>query len=154
MRILLINGPNLNTLGTRQPEIYGRTTLADIEAAVTARIAPFGAEVRAFQSNHEGALIDFLQAEAGAADGIIINAGAFGHTSIALRDALVATGLPIVDVHISNVYAREPFRHHSVLADIARGQVSGLGWRGYHLAAEALVQMIGVPPPPAPPPLA
>ena len=128
-----------HALGTRQPEIYGRTTLADIESAVTERAAALGAEVRCFQSNHEGALVDFLQAEAGAADGIVINAGAYGHYSIALRDALVATRLPIVDVHISNVYAREPFRHHSVIADIAMGQVSGLGWRGYLAALEGLV---------------
>lgn len=140
MRILLINGPNLNMLGTRQPEIYGSQTLAGIEAAVMERAAAFGAEVRSFQSNHEGALIDFLQAEAADATAIIINAGAFGHYSIALRDALVATRLPIVDVHISNVYAREPFRHHSVIADIAVAQVSGLGWRGYVAAAEALIQ--------------
>ncbi len=140
MRILLINGPNLNLLGTRQPEIYGTQTLAGIEAAVTERAAQLGAEVRCFQSNHEGALIDFLQAEAGAADAILINAGAFGHYSIALRDALVATRLPVMDVHISNVYAREPFRHHSVIADIATAQVTGLGWRGYLAAVEALIE--------------
>jgi 3-dehydroquinate dehydratase-2 len=139
VRILLINGPNLNTLGTRQPVIYGRQTLAGIEAAVTERAASLGAEVRCFQSNHEGALVDFIQAEAGQADGIVINAAAYGHYSIALRDALVATGLPVVDVHISNVYAREPFRHHSVIAEIAMGQVSGLGWRGYLAAVEALI---------------
>ena len=140
MRILLINGPNLNLLGTRQPEIYGTQTLADIEAAVTERAAQLDAEVRCFQSNHEGALIDFLQAEAGAADAVLINAGAFGHYSIALRDALVATRLPVVDVHISNVYAREPFRHHSVIAEIATAQVTGLGWRGYLAAVEALIE--------------
>ena len=140
MRILLINGPNLNTLGTRQPEIYGSQTLAGIEAAVAEQAAQLGGEVRSFQSNHEGALIDFLQVEAADATAIIINAGAFGHYSIALRDALIATRLPIVDVHISNVYAREPFRHHSVIADIAVAQVSGLGWRGYVVATEALIQ--------------
>lgn len=140
MRILLINGPNLNRLGTRQPEIYGSQTLAGIERAVSERAAALGADVRTFQSNHEGALIDFLQAEAAAAEAIVINAGAFGHYSIALRDALVATGLPVVDIHISNVYAREPFRHHSVIADIAVGQVSGLGWRGYVAAVEALIE--------------
>lgn len=139
MRLLLINGPNLNALGTRQPEIYGSQTLAGIEAAVVERAAAFSVEVRPFQSNHEGALIDFLQMEAGEADAVIINAGAFGHYSIALRDALVATRLPVVDVHISNVYAREHFRHQSVIADIAVGQVSGLGWRGYVVAAEALI---------------
>jgi 3-dehydroquinate dehydratase-2 len=140
MRILLINGPNLNTLGTRQPEIYGAQTLAGIEAAVAERAGRLGAEVRCFQSNHEGALIDFIQAEAAGADGIVINAAGFGHYSIALRDALVATRLPVVDVHISNVYAREAFRHHSVIAEIAVGQVSGLGWRGYLAAVEALIE--------------
>jgi 3-dehydroquinate dehydratase II len=140
MRILLINGPNLNILGKRQPEIYGRQTLAGIEAAVTERAAHLGAEVRCFQSNHEGALVDFIQAEAESADAILINAASLGHYSIALRDVLVFTGLPIVDVHISNVYAREPFRHHSVIADIAMGQVSGLGWRGYVTAVEALIE--------------
>ena len=139
MRILLINGPNLNLLGARQPEIYGTQTLADIEAAVRERAAQLGAEVRCFQSNHEGALIDFLQAEVEEADGVVINAGAFGHYSIALRDALVAARLPVIDVHISNVYAREPFRHHSVIAGIATGQVTGLGWRGYVTAVEALI---------------
>jgi 3-dehydroquinate dehydratase-2 len=140
MRILLVNGPNLNILGKRQPEIYGRQTLAGIEAAVTERAAALGADVRCFQSNHEGALVDFIQAEAESADGILINAAALGHSSIALRDVLVFTGLPVVDIHISNVYAREPFRHHSVIADIALGQVSGLGWRGYVAAVEALIE--------------
>ena len=140
MRILLINGPNLNMLGTRQPEIYGRQTLTGIEAAVRERAAALGAEVPCFQSDHEGALIDFLQAEAEGADAILINAGAYGHSSIAHRDALVATRLPIVDIHISNVYARQPFRHHSVIADIATAQVTGLGWRGYVAAVEALIQ--------------
>jgi 3-dehydroquinate dehydratase-2 len=142
MRILLINGPNLNQLGVRQPEIYGTTTLADIEAAVAERAERMGAQVRCFQSNHEGALIDFIQAEAATADGIIINAAGFGHYSIALRDALVATRLPVVDVHISNVYAREAFRHHSVIAEVALGQVSGLGWRGYVAAVEALLGIL------------
>ena len=140
MRILLVNGPNLNILGKRQPEIYGRQTLAGIEAAVTERAARLGAELRCFQSNHEGALVDFIQAEAAEADGILINAASLGHYSIALRDVLVFTGLPVVDIHISNVYAREPFRHHSVIADIAMGQVSGLGWRGYVAAIEALIE--------------
>ena len=138
-RILLLNGPNLNKRRTRQPEIYGMQTLAGIEAAVRERAAQLDVEVRCFQSNHEGALIDFLQAEAGAADAVLINAGAYGHYSIALRDALVATGLPVVDIHISNVYAREPFRHHSVIAGVATAQVSGLGWRGYLAALDALV---------------
>ena len=139
MRILLINGPNLNLLGRREPEIYGTQTLAGIEQTVTERAAALGVEVRCFQSNHEGAIVDFIQAEAAEADAILINAAALGHYSIALRDALVFTRLPVVDIHISNVYRREPFRHHSVVADIATGQISGLGWRGYLAAFDALV---------------
>jgi len=139
MRILLINGPNLNLLGRREPEIYGTQTLAGIEQAVTERAAALDVEVRCFQSNHEGAVVDFIQAEAAEADAILINAAALGHYSIALRDALVFTRLPVVDIHISNVYRREPFRHHSVVADIATGQISGLGWRGYLAALDALV---------------
>jgi 3-dehydroquinate dehydratase II len=138
MRILLINGPNLNLLGRREPEIYGTQTLAGIEQAVTERAAALGVEVRCFQSNHEGAIVDFIQTEAAEADAILINAAALGHYSIALRDALVFTRLPVVDIHISNVYRREPFRHHSVVADIATGQISGLGWRGYLAALDAL----------------
>ena len=142
MRILLINGPNLNTLGTRRPEIYGRTTLAEIEAAVTRRAAEQGVEVLAFQSNSEGALIDFMQAHAADARGIVINPGAFTHYSYAVRDALEATGLPLVEVHLSNIHAREQFRHTSVIAPVALGQVAGLGRHGYLAALDALIAIL------------
>ncbi len=142
MRILLVNGPNLNRLGSRNPEFYGRTTLAEIEAAVAVRGKELGVELIAFQSNSEGALIDFMQEQAGSTDGIIMNPGAFTHYSYALRDAVEATGLPLVEVHLSNIHAREEFRHTSVIAPVALGQVVGLGWRGYLLALEALVAIV------------
>ena len=142
MRILLINGPNLNLLGTRNPEVYGRTTLQDIVDRVIQRGQQLGAEIVPFQSNSEGAIIDFIQANAPTADGILINAGAFTHYSLAIRDAFEATARPFVEVHISNVHAREEFRHHSVLADIAVAQVAGLGWRGYIAALDSLVGIL------------
>ncbi len=142
MRLLLINGPNLNMLGTRQPEIYGRTTLTDIERAVQQRGRELGVEVRCFQSNHEGALIDWIQAEQATAAAVLVNAGGLTHTSVALRDALAGSGLPIFEIHISNIHAREEFRHRSLIAGIARAQVSGLGWRGYLATLDAAVAML------------
>ncbi|MCH8994538.1 MAG: type II 3-dehydroquinate dehydratase [Chloroflexi bacterium] len=141
MRILLINGPNLNTLGEREPDIYGHLTLSDIESRVAERAKELGAEVRAFQSNHEGALVDYLQQEAPAADGIIINGGALTHYGLSLRDALAGAGKPAIEVHISNIYGRERFRRRSVTADVCRGMVTGLGWFGYIAALEALVEL-------------
>ena len=139
MRFLLVNGPNLNTLGTREPHIYGHDTLFDVVARVEKRAAELGATIDAFQSNHEGAIIDFLQEHVRGADGLIINPGGLAHTSIGLRDAISASQLPAVEVHISNVHAREPFRHESVLTAVCRGMVTGLGWRGYVYALEYLV---------------
>ena len=140
MRILLINGPNLNTLGTREPEIYGTLTLADIEQRVSDRAKELGAEIRAFQSNSEGAIIDYIQQESPTADAIIINGGALTHYGLSLRDALAGCGIPAIEVHISNIYAREPFRRRSVTGGACRGVITGLGWRGYICALEALVE--------------
>jgi len=139
MKILLIHGPNLNMLGRREPAIYGHTTLDQIDDAVRERAAAAGATLLAFQSNHEGALIDFIQAEGWDADGIIINPGALTHYGLSLRDALASLTAPIVEVHLSNVYKREAFRHASVVAPVATGQIAGLGWRGYLLALEWLL---------------
>jgi 3-dehydroquinate dehydratase-2 len=138
MRILLVNGPNLNTLGQREPHIYGYETLDDIVARVEKRAAELGASIVAFQSNHEGALIDFIQQNAANAEGLIINAGSLTHTSIGLRDCIAGSGLATIEVHISNVHAREPFRHHSYLSAVSRGVVVGLGWRGYLYALDSL----------------
>jgi 3-dehydroquinate dehydratase-2 len=141
MRFLVISGPNLNTLGTRQPEIYGSMTLEQIHARLRERAQELHVSVECFQSNHEGVLIDFIQANAENSAGIIINAGAFTHYSIAIRDALAAVHIPIIEVHLSNIYAREDFRHHSLIAAISRGHIVGLGWRGYLLALEAITQL-------------
>ena len=142
MRILLVNGPNINMLGRRDPSLYGSTTLAEIEAAAAARGAEMGAEVACFQSNHEGAIVDFLQAEGSGSDGIILNGGALSHYGLSLRDALVDTGLPVVEVHLSNIHARERWRSRSVTAEVAKGSIAGLGWRGYLYAVDYLVEML------------
>jgi 3-dehydroquinate dehydratase-2 len=139
MKLLLVNGPNLNTLGKREPSIYGTDTLPEIVGRVEKRGAEMGAEVVAFQSNHEGAIIDFLQEQAEGAVGLIINPGALAHSSIALRDAIAGSGLTAIEVHISNVYAREPFRHRSVISAVCKGMITGLGWRGYLYALDAVV---------------
>ena len=142
-RILVVHGPNLNLLGTRQPEIYGTTTLADIDAALKTLAQERHAEVRAFQSNSEGALIDVLQDARTWADGIIINAGAYTHYSYAIADALAAVQLPAVEVHLSNIHAREEWRHRSVLAPATVGSICGLGWQGYLFALQALLDRLG-----------
>lgn len=142
MRILLINGPNLNTLGQREPEVYGSLTLQEIETRVAERAGALGVEVKPFQSNHEGAMVDFIQEEAASAEGMIINPGALTHYGLSLRDAIAASGLPAIEVHISNIYGRESFRRRSVTADVCRGLVAGLGWRGYVVALEALVETL------------
>ncbi|HXZ86452.1 MAG TPA: type II 3-dehydroquinate dehydratase [Myxococcota bacterium] len=142
MKILVLHGPNLNLLGEREPEIYGRTTLAEIDARLREQAAARGAEVDTFQSNHEGALIDRIQAVRRTHQAIIVNPGGLTHSSVALRDALAASALPVVEVHLSNIYAREPFRHHSYVSGIALGQISGLGAKGYELALEALLDRL------------
>lgn len=140
--VLVLNGPNLNLLGQRQPEVYGRTTLADIEAACSAHAAKLDLKVAFFQSNHEGALIDAIHAAKGTHGGLVINAGAYTHTSIAMMDAVASVELPMVEVHLSNIHAREAFRHVSYLSKVAVGQICGFGPRGYLMALDALAERL------------
>lgn len=137
--ILILNGPNLNLLGTRQPEVYGTTTLADIEVMCQNHAQANGLRIGFEQSNHEGALVDAIHAARGTHDGIILNAGAYTHTSLALMDAISSVELPAIELHLSNVHAREAFRHHSYIAKVAVGLICGFGPRGYTLAMDAMV---------------
>ncbi|KAL7947385.1 Dehydroquinase [Trichoderma barbatum] len=135
-QILLINGPNLNLLGTREPQIYGSTTLNDVVTQAKKQAAELSIQIKAFQSNHEGAIVDRIQAARGEIDGIIINPGAFTHTSVAIRDALLGVGIPFVEIHVSNIHSREQWRHHSYLSDKAQAVICGLGVFGYTAAIE------------------
>ncbi len=147
--IAVVNGPNLNLLGTRQPHIYGHETLADVIARCERAASAFGARVLARQSNHEGGLVDAVQELRDRVAGYVVNAGAYTHTSIALRDALAAVDVPIIEVHISNVHARESFRHHSYLSDIASGVIVGCGTQGYEFAIARIATLAGLAPAPA-----
>ena len=142
MKILLIHGPNLNLLGKRNRNLYGDKTLPDLEAIVTQRARELGATVKVYQSNHEGALIDFIQEEWPKADGIIINPGALTHYGISLRDALEDSNLPVIEVHLSNIHAREEWRSKSVIEDLAKIQICGLGWQGYIDAVDFLIALL------------
>ncbi|PIE70372.1 MAG: type II 3-dehydroquinate dehydratase [Deltaproteobacteria bacterium] len=142
-QVLVIHGPNLNLLGKREPEIYGYETLAEIDAALKHLGHELGVAVDTFQSNHEGDIVDRLQTAMGAADAVLINPAAYTHTSVAIRDALFMLEIPIVEVHLSNIYKREPFRHTSLVSDIATGQIAGLGAMGYRLGLQALVELLG-----------
>ena len=140
MKILVLHGPNLNLLGTREPGVYGSLTMADIDAKLVELGKTLGAEVTCRQSNHEGVLIDALHDARTWANGVVFNPGGYTHTSVALRDAVAAIGIPVVEVHLSNVYAREEFRHKSLLSAVCKGKISGFGWQSYALGLRALVE--------------
>ncbi len=140
--VFVLNGPNLNLLGVRDPSVYGHDTLGDIEERCTARAASHGLEIDFRQTNHEGQLVDWIQEARESADGIILNAGALTHTSVAVLDALSASGLPVIEVHLSNIFRRESFRHHSYVSLAANGVICGLGAKGYELAIEAVASLL------------
>ncbi len=142
MKILILHGPNLNLLGTREPEVYGSMTLDDINAKMIELGKELGAEITCLQSNHEGALIDALHEARTSADGVVFNPGGYTHTSVALRDAISAIQIPVIEVHLSNVYAREEFRHTSMISAVCKGKVVGFGWRSYELGLRGLVGTI------------
>jgi 3-dehydroquinate dehydratase-2 len=142
MKILVLHGPNLNLLGTREPEIYGSMTLSDLNTKLIEAGKEFGADLKCFQSNHEGALIDALHDAQRWADGVLFNPGGYTHTSVALRDAIAAIGLPVIEVHLSNVYAREEFRHISLISAVCKGKILGFGWRSYTLGLRALTEIL------------
>jgi len=142
MQLLVLHGPNLNLLGTREPGLYGSSTLAEIDGALQQQAASLGVALASFQSNHEGGLVDRIHQARGHCDGILINAGAYTHTSVAIRDALLAVEIPFVELHLSNTHAREPFRNHSTLADKAIGVICGFGPTSYRLALDGLVDRL------------